>query len=68
MNKPTNRSTEGMLLTIQQAAEVSNLGVATTRRIAEEAGAIRRIGRCVRVNPKVFLDYIESVYLDLWKN
>ena len=55
MNKPTNRSTEGMLLTIQQAAEVSNLGVATTRRIAEEAGAIR-------VNPKVFLDYIESVY------
>ena len=47
MNKPTNRSTEGMLLTIQQAAEVSNLGVATTRRIAEEAGAIRRIGRCV---------------------
>ena len=62
MNKPTNRSTEGMLLTIQQSAEVSNLGVATTRRIAEEAGAIRRIGRCVRVNPKVFLDYIESVY------
>lgn len=62
MNKPTNRSTEGMLLTIQQAEEVSNLGVATTRRIAEEAGAIRRIGRCVRVNPKVFLDYIESVY------
>ena len=62
MNKPTNRSTEGMLITIQQAAEVSNLGVATTRRIAEEAGAIRRIGRCVRVNPKVFLDYIESVY------
>ena len=33
-----------------------------TAVIAEEAGAIRRIGRCVRVNPKVFLDYIESVY------
>ena len=51
MNKPTNRSTEGMLLTIQQAAEVSNLGVATTRRIAEEAGAIRRITayKCVGV-------------------
>ena len=34
MNKPTNRSTEGMLLTIQQAAEVSNLGVATTRPVS----------------------------------
>lgn len=62
MNKPTNRSAEGMLLTVQQAAETSNLGIATTRRIAEEAGAIRRIGRCVRVNPKVFLDYIEAMY------
>lgn len=62
MNKSTNRNAEGMLLTVQQAAEASNLGIATTRRIAEEAGAIRKIGRCVRVNPKIFLDYIESVY------
>ena len=62
MNKSANRNPNGKLLTVQQMAEVANLGVATTRRIAEESGSIRRIGRCVRVNCELFLDYIETVY------
>ena len=62
MNKTSNRNLNGKLLTVQQMAEVANLGVATTRRIAEESGSIRKIGRCVRVNCELFLDYIETVY------
>lgn len=62
MNKPTNRNTTGRLLTVQQAAEASNLGLATTRRIAEESGSIRRIGRCVRINSEIFFDFIEKIY------
>lgn len=62
MNISSNRNPNGKLLTVQQMAEVANLGIATTRRIAEESGSIRRIGRCVRVNSELFLDYIETVY------
>lgn len=62
MNKPTNRSYEGKLLTVQQAAEASNLGLATTRKIAEESGSVRRIGRCVRINSEIFFNYIEEHY------
>lgn len=62
MNKPTNRNTAGRLLTVQQVAEISNLGIATTRKIAEESQSIRKIGRCVRINPEIFLNYIEKTY------
>ena len=62
MNKTSNRNLNGKLLTVQQMAEVANLGIATTRRIAEESGSIRKIGRCVRINGELFLDYIETTY------
>lgn len=53
---------QGELLTVAQMAEVSNLGVTTVRKVAEEAQAIRRIGRCYRINKVVFLNYIEQMY------
>ncbi|MBO5564718.1 MAG: helix-turn-helix domain-containing protein [Lachnospiraceae bacterium] len=50
----------GVLLTIRQAAEETNLGTHTVRRIAEKAGAVRRIGGCVRVNRSILLKFIEN--------
>ena len=50
------------LVTVEQMAETSNLGVSTVRRIAEEAQAVRRIGRIYRINRQVFLNYIEQIY------
>lgn len=62
MNKSALRSNSGKLLTLQQVAESANLGLATTRRIAEESQSIRRIGRCVRINPELFFSYVEKNY------
>ena len=50
------------MVTVEQMAETSNLGVSTVRRIAEEAQAVRRIGRIYRINRRVFLNYIEQIY------
>lgn len=60
MNAQKNRNKEGELLTLPQTCEESNLGMATVRRLAEEAGAVRRIGRCYRINRKIFFDFIEQ--------
>ncbi len=61
MQKGQYRDFNGELLTIPQMAEVINSGTSTVRRLAEEAGAVRRIGRSYRINKKVFLEYIEAV-------
>lgn len=57
-----NRNVDGELLTISQAAECANLGTRTVRRIAEDSGALRKIGKCIRVDKEVFFDYIRQVY------
>ena len=49
-----NRNANGELLTMTQACEASNLGKTTVRKIAEEAGAARKIGRSYRINKKLF--------------
>lgn len=64
MNARIANSTSGELLTVEQACELSNLGKTTVRRIANEAGAVRRIGRCYRINKLVFFDYIEKEYAE----
>jgi len=50
----------GELLTVNQTASESNLGIATVRMIAEESGAVRRFGRAYRIHRKTFFDYIEE--------
>lgn len=51
----------GELLTLPQTCEVSNLGMSTVRKIAQESGAVRKIGRSVRIKRAVFFDYIDML-------
>lgn len=62
MRKGTRRTTAGVLLTLDQASELANLGTQTTRRLAGEANAIRRFGRCIRIDRQQFFDYITRNY------
>ena len=62
MNKTKNRNYNGELLTYQQTAEKSNLGINTVMKLALEAGALVKIGKIARVNWKVFYEYIVSAY------
>lgn len=62
MNKSKNRNYNGELLTYQQTAEKSNLGINTVMKLALESGALVKIGRISRVDWKVFYDYIISAY------
>lgn len=62
MNKSKNRNYNGELLTYQQTAEKSNLGINTVMKLALESGALVKIGRISRVNWKIFFDYITSAY------
>lgn len=54
----------GELLTVEQAQSLSNLGMHSVRKIAQEAGAVRRIGRSYRINKKIFFEYIEKMYAE----
>ena len=62
MNALKNRDFNGVLITLQQTCELSNLGATLVRKLAEEAGAVRKIGRCYRIHKTTFFDYIERIY------
>jgi len=62
MNKTKNRNLNGELLTYQQTAEKSNIGINTVMRLAKESGALVKIGKIARVNWNVFYDYVISAY------
>lgn len=62
MNKLSYKDADGELVTKQQMAECINTGISTVCKIAEEAGAVRRIGRNYRINKKKVLEYIEQNY------
>lgn len=62
MNKSKNRNSNGELLTYQQTAEKSNIGINTVMKLAKESGALVKIGKISRVNWNVFYHYIVSVY------
>lgn len=49
MNPLKTNNPKGRLLTYQQVAENSNLGINTVMRLAKESNSIVRIGRTVRV-------------------
>lgn len=57
-----NPSIEGELLKEEQICKLSNLGRCKVREIAKEAGAVRKIGKCYRINKQRFFDYIEKIY------
>ncbi len=62
MNKSKNRNFKGELLTYQQTAEKSNIGINTVMKLARESGALIKIGRIARVDWNVFYNYITLVY------
>ncbi|MCI9601477.1 MAG: helix-turn-helix domain-containing protein [Lachnospiraceae bacterium] len=62
MNALKNRNELGELITVEQASKASNLGMTTVRRLASEAGAVRKIGKSYRINRKIFFEFIETVY------
>lgn len=62
MNKSKSRNSKGELLTYQQTAEKSNIGINTVMKLARESGALIKIGRIARVDWNVFYNYITSVY------
>ena len=62
MNMSTNRNLNGELITIDQACAICNLGRNTVRNLAKESGAVRKIGRSLRIRKDVLLDYIEEKY------
>ena len=53
---------EALLLTIEQTCELANLGQTKVRELADESGAVRKIGKSYRINRNVFFDYIEREY------
>lgn len=62
LNISKNRNSEGELITMQQACALANLGSSTVRKLANDAGAVRKIGKSYRINRKVFFEYIEKIY------
>ena len=62
MNALKNRNTYGKLLTYQQTAENSNMGLNTVMRLARESGSLVKIGRISRVDWDVFYSYVKNVY------
>lgn len=62
MNALKNRDENGELITVEQASKGSNLGMTTVRRLASEAGAVRKIGKSYRINRKIFFEHIEMKY------
>ena len=62
MNPLKTNNPKGRLLTYQQVAENSNLGINTVMRLAKESNSIVRIGRTVRVNPEKVYEYILAKY------
>lgn len=48
------------LWTLDETAAKSNICRLTARKIAQEAGAIVKIGRSVRVIPNIYMEYIRQ--------
>lgn len=60
MNKRKNKNEEAVLITIEDASRITNLGCGTIRKYAKECNAARKIGRCFRINRAVLLAYLDT--------
>ena len=60
MNKPKYDNQSGELLTLEQAALRLNLGLSTVRKLTNECGAGRKIGRSYRIKIQKLVDYIDT--------
>lgn len=64
MNRLERRNKDGELITLVQACEITNLGSSTVRKLADESGAVRKIGRSYRIKKSLFLNHIEKEYAE----
>lgn len=48
--------------TLKETCNRANMGQNTVRRIAEEAGAVVKVGRLYRINQKKFFNHLEREY------
>ena len=62
MYKAEYGNIDGEFITVKQGSQLTNLSMNTVRKIAEEAGAIRKIGRSCRINRNTFLSYINMQF------
>lgn len=62
MNELRIKNPEGKLVTYQQAAEKSNLGINTVMRLARESNSLIKIGHISRVDWDTFYNYVTTVY------
>ena len=62
MNRTKAGNPNGVLLTVEQMADLTNLGTSTVRKLADESGTSRKIGKCYRINRQAFLSFIEREY------
>ena len=62
MNKAIYRDDHGELLTYEQTARRSNLGINTAMEIAKEANCVVKIGKASRVIYSEFLEYVIKKY------
>ena len=59
---------ESELLTIDQAVRIFNLGENRVRALAEQAAAVRKIGRSVRINKRLLSEYIDREFCESSRN
>ena len=62
MQQPKHRNKEGELLTVAQAAEQTNLGTGTIRRLAAESNAVIKIGASLRIDMPKLMKHIRINY------
>ena len=60
MNKRANENENGVFVTVEMASQITNLGKNTVRRRAQECHAMRKIGRTMRINRQVLIDYLDT--------
>lgn len=63
MNTIGIKNLNGELINLNQACEITNLGANTIRKLAAEAGAVRKIGKSYRIKKEVLLNYIDENYM-----
>lgn len=58
MRKRANGNIMGEIVTIEQAAARTNLGMQKIRKLAEESNSVLKFGRAYRINIQKLLNYL----------
>jgi hypothetical protein len=53
--------TYGRYITLKQLCDATSLGLSSARKLAQDSGAVRHIGRSVRVETETVFNFIEEI-------